>query len=156
MNNDSNLKTAVAGRFGSCIFRESGELDKRKLAEIVFNDKEALEILNKMVHPAVARDFERWRTQQKSYYVIEETAIIYESGIADRFDKIIAVSAPEEIRIARVCFRESVTPEIVRERMANQAPEEMKIKLANYVIYNDNTRMIIPQVMEIHRQITGA
>ena len=152
MNTDPQLKASIAGYFGSEIYR-GGMLDRSKLAEIVFNDKTALETLNSFVHPAVARDFEDWCALQTSPYVLEEAAIIFESDIAHRFDNIILVTAPDDIRIKRVCARDNVSPDTVRERMKNQLPEEKKIALAQYIIYNDNTKMIIPQVMEIHRSL---
>ena len=153
MNTDPTLKSSISGYFGGQIYL-GGTLDRRKLAKIVFNDRTALKKLNSFVHPAVARDFEHWCARQTSRYIIEEAAIIFESGIAHRFDKIILVTAPDDMRIKRVCARDNVAPENARERIKNQMPENEKIALANYVVYNDNTRAIIPQVMEIYKQIT--
>ena len=152
MNTDAELRASITGYFGNNIYRD-GTLDRRKLAEIVFNDKTALAKLNNWVHPAVARDFEDWHSRQTTLYVIEEAAIIFESNIEHRFDKIILVTAPEEIRIKRVCARDKLHPKAVRERIKNQMPEEKKIPLADYIIYNDNIQMIIPQAMETHKQI---
>ena len=152
MNSDAQIIASIVDYFGSNVYRD-GVLDRRKLAEIVFNDKSSLKILNDLIHPAVERDFEYWCAQQKAPYVIEEAAIIYESNIERRFDKIILVTAREEIRIHRVCSRDDLTPEKVRQRMKNQMPEEKKIALADYIIYNDNNEMIIPQVMEIHEML---
>ena len=152
MNTDSELKAAITGYFGNGIYCD-GTLDSRKLAEIVFNDKTALEKLNSLVHPAVASDFDYWLAKQTSKYVIEEAAIIFESNIAHRFDKIIVVTAPDDIRIERVCIRDRVTPENVRERMKNQWTDDKKIALADYVICNDNIRHITYQILKIHRQI---
>jgi dephospho-CoA kinase len=105
------------------------------------------------VHPAVARDFEAWCIRQTSPYVLEETAIIFECNIAHRFGKLILVTAPESARIDRVCARDRVTPDAVRQRMANQWPEERKIPLADYIIHNDSAQLLTPQVMKIHRQL---
>jgi dephospho-CoA kinase len=152
MNTDPELKTSLQGYFGSNIYH-NGTLDRRRMAEIIFNDKTALEKVNNWVHPVVARDFESWCTRQTTPYVLEEAAIIFESNIAHRFDRVILVTAPESIRIERVCARDLVTPEAVRERMANQWPEDKKISLADYIIYNGNTHLVTPQVMEIHRNV---
>ena len=154
MNTDSELKSAIEKYFGNNVYC-NGILDRRRLAEIVFSDKTALEILNSMVHPAVARDFDKWCLRQTALYVIEESAIIFECDIAHRFDKVILVTAPDDIRIERTCTRDKVTPETVKQRMKNQLPEEKKIALAQYIIYNDKTMMIIPQVIEIHRLLTN-
>ena len=152
MNTDPELKTLLQGYFGNDIYRD-GALDRHKLADIIFSDKTALEKVNSWVHPVVARDFEQWCARQTSPYVLEEAAIIFESNLAHRFEKTILVTAPESVRIERVCARDHITPEMVRKRMANQWPEEKKIALADYVIYNDNVQLVTPQVMEIHRQL---
>ena len=152
MDIDLELRDLLQGYFGRDVYR-SGALDRRRLAEIIFNDKTALEKVNSWVHPVVARDFEHWCTLQTSPYVLEEAAIIFECNAAHRFDKTILVTAPDAVRIERVCARDLSTPEMVRERMANQWPEEKKIAMADYVIYNDYYQLVTPQVLEIHRQI---
>jgi len=153
MNTDPELKATLIDYFGNDIYHDDETLDRPKLAGIIFKNPMALEKVNGWVHPAVARDFDHWCTQQTSPYVIEEAAIIFESNMAHRFGKVILVSAPENTRINRVCVRNHVTPENVRERMAIQLPEDKKMALADYIIYNDNLRLITPQVMEIHRQL---
>ena len=152
MNTDPKLKALLQGYFGNDIYYD-GSLDRSKLAEIIFNDKTALEKVNSWVHPAVALDFEHWSAQQISPYVLEEAAIIFETNMAHRFEKIILVTAPDFMRIERVCSRDHITPEMVRERMANQWPEEKKKDMADYIIYNDHRQTLTPQVMEIHRQL---
>lgn len=152
MNSEPELKASIKEYFGNDIYHDE-TLDRSKLAEIVFNDKKALDKLNSLVHPAVVGDFEHWLSRQTSKYVIEEAAIIFESNIARRFDKIILVTAPDEVRIERVCARDRVTPEIVRNRMKNQWTDEKKIPLADYIIYNDNIRLITNQILGIHKQL---
>ena len=152
MNTNPVLRAALTDYFGNSIYNDNG-LDRRKLSDIIFNDKTALEKVNSWVHPAVARDFEEWCARQTALYVLEEAAIIFESNLARRFDKVILVTAPENIRIERVCARENITPEAVRQRMANQWPEEKKMAMADYIICNDNSRLITPQVLDIHRRI---
>ena len=153
MNTDPELKTALKDYFGNDIYHDDKTLDRHKLAGIIFNNPAALEKVNGWVHPAVARDFEQWCIQQTSPYVLEEAAIIFESNMAHRFAKVILVTAPENVRINRVCVRSRITPEAVRKRMENQWHDKKKIELADYVICNDNLRLITPQVMEIHRQL---
>ena len=152
MNTDLELKATLKGYFGDGIYSIE-TLDRRQLANIIFNDPVALEKVNSWVHPVVARDFENWCTMQTSPYLIEEAAIIFESGMAQRFDKVILVTAPEYLRIERVCARDQISPELVRKRMDNQWSDEKKIPLADYIIYNDNEHLITPQVMEIHSKI---
>ena len=152
MNTDPELKASIENYFGSDIYHK-GTLHRHKLAELIFSNRDALEKVNGWVHPAVARDFENWCQQQSSPYVLEEAAIIFESNLAHRFEKVILVIAPEDLRIGRVCVRDSVAPETVRNRMANQWTEQKKMALSDYIIDNDRQRFLIPQVMKIHQQI---
>ena len=152
MNTDPELKALLVNSFGDDMYRE-GMLERHKLAEIIFNDPIALEKVNSWVHPAVAKDFDRWCALQTAPYVLEEAAIIFESKIAYRFHKIILVTAPDELRIERVCVRDHADAETVRKRMAQQMPEEQKMALADFVIYNDHQRLITPQVMAIHKKL---
>jgi len=154
MDTDPVLKASLQNYFGSAIYKD-GMLVRHQLAEIIFSDPAALEKVNNWVHPAVARVFERWCNLQTSPYVLEEAAIIFESNIAQRFEKVILVTAPDDVRIERVCARDRVAPKIVQKRMANQWPEEKKMALADYVIYNDNKRLIAPQVMAVHKNLLG-
>jgi dephospho-CoA kinase len=153
MNTDPELRSSLKQLFGNDIYNRDGEIARSKLADIIFRDKSALEKVNSLVHPAVARDFIQWSERQTSPYVLEEAAIIFESGIAARFDKVILVTAPEELRVERVSERDRVEPESVLLRIKNQWPEEKKIELADYIIYNDNSQLLIPQVRHIHEQL---
>lgn len=158
MNTDTALKARLMAAFGNDIYEE-GLLNRRKLSSIIFNDKVALEKVNGWVHPVVAHDFIQWRSLQNTPYILEESAILFEHDMAKRFDKVIMVTAPVDLRIERVCIRDHTTPEIVCMRMNNQWPDEKKIPLADYVIYNDDIQLMIPQVMKIHQyllQISGS
>jgi dephospho-CoA kinase len=152
INNDLNLKAAIKKEFGENIY--SGEiLDRKKLAEIVFANRELLQVINGLVHPVVEQDFERWCNKQKSLYVLEESAIIFENNLAARFDKTILVTSPEDIRIERVCKRDNVYKKDVLLRIKNQWSDEQKVKLADFVINNDGQNLIISQVMQIHKAL---
>ncbi len=126
-------------------------VDRKALAQIVFNDQSSLDQLNSIIHPAVRSNFATWAEQQTaSPYVIYEAAILIESGHYLSLDKIILVTAPEELRIKRVMQRDTATKAMVQQRMANQWPEEKKIKHADFVIKNDESELLIPQVLKIH------
>ena len=153
MNTDPELKAALKDYFGNDIYHDDETLNRPKLSEIIFNDPAALEKVNGWVHPAVVRDFEHWCTMQNSPYVLEESAIIFERNLAHLFEKVILVTAPENVRIKRVCIRDRLTPEVVKKRMANQWSDEKKMALADFIIYNDNLRLLTPQIMEIHRHL---
>lgn len=135
--------------FGEALF-ENNILNRAKLAEIVFNDKDKLAELNAIVHPAVKKDFEVWLLQHKSYqYVIYEAAILFESGRYKECDLIITVTAPEEIRIERVLKRDNTTREQVLSRMKMQLNDENRISRSNFVINNDNLKNAKEEVVKI-------
>ncbi|MCX6248631.1 MAG: dephospho-CoA kinase [Bacteroidetes bacterium] len=148
------VRTKIIERFGEKTVSPSGEIDRTELAKIVFSDEKALLALNSILHPLVIGDFWEWR---KAYglhpYIIQEAAIIFESGIAALFDKIIHVSCPKEIAIARVIKRDGTDGNSVRQRMRYQMEDEEKAALSDFVIRNDGTGMLLPQVLFIHEQI---
>ena len=139
----------VKKTFGRDIF--DGEvLNRAKLAQIVFNDKEQLAKLNAIVHPAVKQDFELWIKEYKSFdYVIYEAAILFESGRYKECDVIITVTAPEEVRIERVIQRDKATREQVLSRMKMQWNDEKRISKSNFVINNDNLKIAKEEVVKI-------
>lgn len=139
----------VKNTFGRDIF--DGEvLNRAKLAQIVFNDKEQLAKLNAIVHPAVKQDFELWIQEYKSFdYVIYEAAILFESGRYKECDVIITVTAPEEVRIERVIQRDKTTREQVLSRMKMQWNDEKRISKSNFVINNDNLKIAKEEVVKI-------
>ena len=154
INSDPLLIDQIKINFGQDIY-SSGKLDRKKLAEIVFKDPKKLQILNSLVHPSVGRNFKAWKENQTTDIVFKEAAILFEIGIYKSLDKTILVTTPEEIRIARVMKRDSVSKEQVIERMNNQWSDEKKSKLANYTIDNSGSEMVIPQVLNIINKITS-
>jgi dephospho-CoA kinase len=138
----------IAVTFGAHLI-VGASLDRKALAEIVFKDEEKLNLLNQIIHPAVHAAFAKWVSQQASPYVLYEAAIIIETGRAGDLDTLIVVTAPEEIRLQRVMKRDNVTREMVLQRMKNQWTEQKKVAAAHHVIYNDNSRLVIPQVLAI-------
>jgi len=151
---DAEVKGAILKEFGENILNASGSIDRAKLAAIVFNDKDKLQKLNNIVHPAVANHFNNWLTTNKtSKYTLQEAAILFESGVYKRVDKIISVIAPIDIRILRTAKRDNISEELVQQRMKNQISDEEKIKRSDFIIYNDEQQLLIPQVIRIHEQL---
>jgi dephospho-CoA kinase len=142
--------------FGIDVFSNSGEILRPKLAELVFNDQSLLYQLNSIIHPAVRQQYQHWCLQfREVHYTLYEAAILFESGHYLEMDKVICVTAPEELRISRVMERDHVTREDVQKRISNQWTEERKVALADFVIRNDGSELLIEQVMEAHRRIVG-
>lgn len=152
MNRQGELMDAVKELFGAGIY-QNNKLDRKKLAGIVFNDKEKLAALNGIVHPATIADGEKWMAAQNSPYAIKEAAILFESGTHTQLDKVIGVFAPEELRISRVMNRDKVSREEVLSRMEKQMNEEDKMKRCDFVILNNEHDSIIEQVLTLHQKL---
>ena len=150
MEGDPAVRKAITSQFGKDIYM-SGNLDRKKLASVVFHDKNALNRLNSIVHPAVRKKFEQWiKVNKGDRYIIEEAAVLLESGGAGRFSLIVTVSVPESLRILRVQERNGISEEDIRLRMKNQLSEEERNSRADVVIVNDGTELVIPQVWRLH------
>ncbi len=148
-----DVRESLKKKFGSEIF-EKGKINRRMLAGLVFNDKQALGFLNSLIHPLVGKDFEKWvGVHSLAPYVVQEAAILFESGFYKMFDKVITVISTPGQAVRRVMLRDDVPEEEVVRRMKNQWPAEKKKELSDFVIYNDNSKLVIPQVIDIHRQL---
>ena len=153
MVEDPILIDALKEAFGAEAYFNDGALNRKHIASIVFNNETELVKLNSIVHPAVFRAFDNWVVQVKSApYVMKEAALLFESSSYKMCDYSIMVTAPLELRVARVMQRDRLTRDEVESRNARQFSEEKKIQLANYVIRNDDTKLVIPQVLELHQQ----
>jgi len=150
--NSPGLMGQIKSDFGEKTYVDN-KLNRSYLSKIVFNNSEELQKLNNIVHPVVRKDFILWHEQQDSLYTIREAAILFESGASQDCDKIIAVSANEEIRIARVMKRDNSVREDVKARILNQWSDEKRNNLSDFVILNDEEKMLIPQVIRIHEQL---
>lgn len=151
---ESTVKKQVRKLFGKHIIDGSGNIDKKKLAAIVFRDPVLLKRLNEIIHPAVKEHFRQWlASHKKEKYILKEAAILFESGTNKGLDYIITVSAPVELRIRRTMERDGVEEAVVLSRIKTQMSEDEKIKRADFVIVNDETQLIIPQVLKIHQTI---
>jgi len=153
INSNQEVRNGLIQLFGREIYGSDNRINRKMLANLIFNDDNLLKKVNQLVHPAVRNEFTNWMKLQDSEYIIHEAAILFESGFYKMMDYNILVSAPEEMRIERVCKRENITPEKVRERMAKQWPDEEKRKLTTLEIVNDNKKLIIPQIVEIDKNL---
>jgi dephospho-CoA kinase len=149
------VQEVVISSLGHTILGAGNRIDRKALANLVFNNPEALATLNGILHPLVLKDAMEWvRKQTDVPYVIHEAAVIYESGLSNAYDRIIQVSCPKEITIARVISRDGSSREEVLRRMRNQWEDDVKSNLADFVIINDDTTLVIPQVVSIHQTLT--
>lgn len=152
MNEDENLKSSITEHFGKNAYT-NGILNRSYISAVVFQNKEKLDVLNSLVHPAVIRSAELWMEKQNAPYIIKEAALIFESGSQEGLNIIIGVYAPKPLRIIRTMKRDHISHEAVLSRMYNQIDEELKMKLCDFVIYNDEQQLLVPQVIALHEQL---
>ena len=153
MVEDQILIDELKTTFGTEAYFSDGSLNRKYIADIVFNNEVQLTKLNAIVHPAVFRAFDAWTaTIKNAPYVMKEAALLFESTSYKMCDYSVMVTAPLELRIQRVMARSGLTREEVESRNARQFSEEKKTEFADYVIRNNDTELVIPQVLELHRQ----
>ena len=146
---DAKVVEAIKNAFGTAVY-ENNQLVREKLASIVFNNPEKLQVLNAIVHPAVRLHFENWLLTQKEHpFIIYESAILFETGSYKDFDAIITVTAPKEIRIERVIKRDNTTAEQVSKRMKAQWTDEQRIEKSDFVIENSILSLSLIKTDEI-------
>lgn len=153
MVTDAELVRLVSQRFGADVYVD-GMLNRQVLAVRVFTDKVALAELNSMVHPAVMRDFERWAAEQQTAYVVMESAIIFEAGLDDKLDAVVAVMAPCSLRLERAMQRDGATREQIEERMRTQLSDDELARRAKYAIVNISLDELDEEVEQLHRRLS--
>ncbi len=154
MNSSETLKKVIRQNFGEATY-ENDQLNRKYLAGIVFNDPEKLELLNALIHPVTINDAEQWMQQQSAPYSIKEAALLFESGAAENLDLIVGVYAPQALRIKRVMKRDGLTADEIMKRINRQVNEEMKMKLCDFVITNNEQELLVPQVLKLHQHFSG-
>jgi dephospho-CoA kinase len=153
MTEDTILIDAIKQAFGAASYFEDGTLNRKHVAGIVFNDHEQLAVLNSIVHPAVFRAFDNWVINYNYLpYILKEAALLFESDSYKMCDYNIAVTAPLDLRMERVTTRDDITMAEAQSRNARQMPEVEKTKLADFIISNDESELVIPQVLALHQK----
>ncbi len=154
MTTDGILVSQIKKEFGDLSYLSDGTLNRKYLSEVVFNKQDRLDVLNKLVHPRVGENYTQWvKRHNNKAYVLKEAALLFEAGSYKTLDKIIVVHAPEEVRIKRVMHRDGRAEQQVREIIRKQMSEEEKLKRADFIIYNDESSLIIPQVLALHNRL---
>lgn len=156
MAHDRVLRKQLQAAFGAATYDAAGQLDRPYLARVAFGDPARLAQLNGLVHPRVGEDFAAWSAAQAAAghaYVLKEAALLFESGAYKGLDKIITVFAPPEVRTARVLRRDPHrTAADVQRIIGQQLPEAERLQRADYVVHNDDSQLVIPQVLALHQQ----
>lgn len=157
MTTDGILIDQIKKEFGSLSYDVKGGLNREFLSATVFSKQDKLKQLNALVHPRVAVDYKQWVEEHAgNKYVLKEAALLFESGSYKELDKIILVTAPKEIRIERVLARDNHrTKEDVEKIIQNQISEEEKEAKANFIIRNNESELIVPQVVDLHKRFNS-
>jgi len=135
MNEDSTMRTRIQELLGEEAYSE-GKLNRAFVAQRVFGDRDLLESLNAIVHPAVREHFRSWARASHSRVVVQETALIFEQGMESHYDRIVLVTAPLSLRLHRVSLRDHTDPAQVMDRVRHQLPESAQLPRADYCIRN--------------------
>jgi dephospho-CoA kinase len=144
----------VKKHFGNDIYSAAGLLNKQKLADIIFNDENALATINRIIHPRTLAKYHEWLNNHTDCkYTIHESAILFENNLQHHFDKVITVYAPLQTRLKRVILRDGIAKNIILKRMKNQLDDDKKNSQADFVISNDGSEFLIPQVVNIDKKL---
>jgi dephospho-CoA kinase len=149
MNTDPNIIQGIEYLFGESSYI-NGMYNRDYVASVVFKDADKLKALNELVHPITIAAAENWMQKQTTPYCLKEAALIFESHAEKKLDLIIGVYASPEVRIKRIVQRDQLNEEQVISRMSKQMNEDDKMRLCDYVIINDESQLLIPQVIAIH------
>ena len=148
------IRHQLTALIGENAYRNN-ELNKPIIAEYLFANAENAEKVNGIVHPVVKQDFENWTKEQTTPIVIQECALLFESGFSDTVDVTVEIYAPKEIRLERAMKRDNATQQQVEARMASQMDEEEKRAQANYCIINDGKADLNAQIEELFTQLNN-
>lgn len=155
MTTSNTIKERMTNEFGENTYLNN-QLNTAYIANIVFNDKQKLKILNEIVHPEVYKHLQQFLDQnQNKDYILYENAILFENKSDCFCDKIITVTAPIDIRINRVIQRDKVPSNSVKMRIQNQWDDDLKIMQSNYIIENKKIKSTEKQVIMIHNILTN-
>lgn len=150
MEENLEIRAAVQAEFGQETYA-NGKLNRAMLSSRVFSNPYLLDKLNAIVHPITIAYAATWATRQTSPYVIKEAALIFEAGSGASLQYVVGVFAPKVLRIHRVMQRDQYTRQQVMERMNRQINEDLKMKLCDYVLVNDEQQLLTPQVLHLHK-----
>lgn len=150
---DNKIKTKVIELLGEEAYLNDQQLNKTFINSKLFSNTEVLQKLNAIIHPAVIEQFNQFVKDSKSKIVIKETALLFEAHLDKGCDKIIVVAANDELRMTRVMKRDALSKEEVLAKMKHQLSQEEKIKKADFVIYNNDDKLVIPQILEIYQAL---
>ncbi len=153
MHTDPVLKDEILKTFGEKSYSIDGDLNRAHLSSIVFNNESELNKLNALVHPAVFRAFDKWLAiHHDAPYIIKEAALLFETKSYTMCDLSVLVVSPEASRVRRVIARDGISHDELVLRMKSQLSDEQKMKLADHILFNDESQLLIPKILELDQQ----
>jgi len=154
MNNDLALKKSIKNLLGESAYTSTGEYNRAWVASQVFNNPALLQKLNAIVHPRVREDADNWIKQNtNSPFLLYEAAIMKAAGDGNYFDKVIVVNAPIDLRIRRVQKRDNRSEQEIRDIIARQISDEERLKIADFVIENNEQIPLLEQIISFYEGI---
>ena len=155
MAHDPRLRQELTAVFGEKTYTSAGQLDRPYLASLVFNQPDKLKQLNSLVHPRVKDDFTNWLAAHQNHpYILKEAALMYESKAYKQVQKVITVSAPLELRLARVlqrdAHRQAADVQAIIDKQLSEAERQQR---ADFIIFNNDRQPVIPQVLALHQTL---
>jgi dephospho-CoA kinase len=152
METNAEVRQKLIAAFGADCYSQQG-LNRQYLRQLIFNDSNNAQKINAIVHPVTIAHADAWLQQQVTPYALKEAALIFESNANLYLDFIIGVAAPQALRIKRVMQRDAISEEEVLARMQKQMNEDEKMSKCDAIINNDDTALLIPQVIELHDRL---
>lgn len=149
MRSNPEIKAKIIAAFGPESYTQQ-ELNRSYLSGAVFNNAKKIELLNSIVHPAVIEHAKWWMNQQTAPYTLKEAALLFESGSHADLDVVIGVSTPEPLRLLRAMQRDNAEKNTIKSRMDKQLDEKIKMQMCDYLIFNNDQQLVIPQVIQLH------
>lgn len=150
-NHDPEIREKVVALLGPEAYNADGLYNARFVASQVFQNETLLRSLNAIIHPVVLRDTREWALAQAGApYLVKEAAIMAKAGHSNGIDAVVVVEAPAELRVRRILERDNRTEEEIRSIIQRQASDESRREIADYMVQNDDTAALIPQVLQLH------
>jgi dephospho-CoA kinase len=152
----NEIKQQIIKLLGKEAYLNDNTLNKKYISNTIFTNTDLLARLNKIIHPAVAEEFKHFAKSNEGALIIKESALLFETGLFKQLDKTILVTTPLDLRIARIMERDNLTKEQVILKMKSQMSDEEKLKLADFVINNNEKDFLITQSLSIFHQLNNA
>ena len=154
INQDIPLKNSIKNLLGDNAYTPTDEYNRSWVASQIFNNPDLLKQLNSLVHPCVHKDSHNWvKKYSKFPFLLYEAALMRAAGDNNMFDKVVVVSAPIDLRIKRIQTRDKRSEQEIKAIIAQQITDEERLKIADYIIENDDKKSVLNQVLGLYEKL---